>query len=165
MKSFIAPAPVSAFPHVGGQTIRFKAEPAKLTGVALRVMAASGNFGYPRSAAPSKAGLWFGAVAVLMAAGAIAIAGGGALTSDRSSAHVQAVVTKAPPAQVESQDAEEPVLAEAPVTPSETVTKTAPVQARASELNSQDRFEIDRFHHRATAAIGDLAPAAGPAPR
>ena len=155
MKPTFGPAPIRPFPYVEGQTRRIKAEPTKLTGVALRVMAASGNFTTRRTSAPSLPGLWFGALALLLTAGAIAVTNSDALTGDRSSGRAAAASSSPLPDQVQSPGASErvPFVALA----------TVPVQeaARASELDPQDRFEIERFHRWAAATASDLAPAAG----
>src|SRR5262245_5326360 len=68
--------PVRAYQHVGGQSTRFKAKPTKLTRLAARVMCASGCFTTRRRPAWSRSGHFFGALAVLLAAGTLAIAGG-----------------------------------------------------------------------------------------
>jgi len=69
------PGFVRAHPHVAGHTRRFKAAPAKLNRLALQIMCASGAFSAERAAARLRPGRFLGAVAFLLAAGTLAIAG------------------------------------------------------------------------------------------
>ncbi len=153
MKSAIPVPPVRPFPHVSGETKRFKAEPTKLTGVAARVMSASGNFSTKHGSAPSFSGLWAGALALLvMAAGTLAVAGG------------------TPPAD-QSAPVAGPQLADSDQAWSlgvgEFMEPAAPKAPAA--LDAQDRYEIDRLFRLTARAIAtasqDLAPAAGPPKR
>jgi len=170
MKQTFGPAPVRPFPYVEGQTRRIKAEPTKLSGVALRVMAASGNFSTRRAAAPAFSGLWLGALGIALVAAAIAIAGHDARTGDRAEASRAAAL----PPQVQAADEAPPASLAPAAAPSRSVQREAHAEMHAAAakadtalegLDAQDHFEVARFHRLGAAATQTLAPAAGPAAR
>jgi hypothetical protein len=152
MKPTPAPTAIRAFPHVSGQTTRFKAEPTKLTGAAARVMAASGNFSTTRGAPRSSSGILLGALVLVVAAGALAV------TGDARPVGGEARVTAT---QLALSDHLLSLGAGEYMDPAASAAK-AP-----DTLDAQDRFEIDRLF-RLTARVNaaasqELAPAAGPA--
>ena len=134
-----------AYPHVDGRSIRFKAEPTKLTTLAARIMCASGNFSTEHRAARSHAGLFFSAVIVALAAGTLAVAGGPSVQEARLTGPQLAVSDHVFSLGMGAY-----------------IAGDASPAKQADALDAQDRFEIARFFRLAAAADGALAPAAGP---
>lgn len=139
-----------AYPHVEGRSTRFKAEPTKLTRLAARVMCASGSFSTEHRAARSSSGRFLGALALVLAAGTLAIAGDARPVDQQARAiatqlaHSDHVLSLGV-GEFLDPDAS---VAEAPVT-----------------LDAQDRFEIARLFRLTAVASQALAPAAGPSIR
>jgi hypothetical protein len=135
-----------AFPHVSGETRRFKAEPAKLSELSARIMSASGAFSTKRGAAAAGVRgapiLW--AALFFVAAGTFAVARDQVPTGDE--ARLQAKIV----------NAAERALAlgvEEYVPPKDTVA------AAPTDHDRQDQREIARFLRHLTPASGPSAPA------
>ena len=117
-----------ALPYVGGESRRYKAEPTQLSQLAARVMCASGAFTSEGQETHFRFGRILGALALLLAAGTLAVAGDGRRVDK------QAWIAQAQLAQSDTLfslgvgDYVEP-----------------PAAAAAPQLSAQDRFEIDRF--------------------
>jgi hypothetical protein len=143
-----APTAVRAFPHVSGESRRFKAEPTKLTGVAARVMAASGNFSTTRAGARPSFGLYLGGLVLVAAAGIFAVTGDARPVGGEARViATQLAVSDHMPSLGAGEDMDPP----------------APSATKAPDtLDPQDRFEIDRLFRLTAAASQELAPAAGP---
>ena len=145
-----APTAVRAFPHVSGESRRFKAEPTKLTGVAARVMAASGNFSTTRADARPSFGLYLGGLVLVAAAGIFAVTGDARpVGGEARVTTTQLAVSDHMPSLGAGEYMDPPAAATAAKAP--------------DTLDAQDRFEIDRLFRLTAAASQELAPAAGPA--
>ena len=152
MTPTLAPTAVRAFPHVSGESRRFKAEPTKLTGVAARVMAASGNFSTTRGGPRPSFGLYLGGLVLVAAAGILAFTGDSRpVGGEARVTTTQFAVSGHLPSLGAGEDMDPPA---------------APSAAKAPDtLDAQDRFEIDRLFRMTAAASQELAPATGPSPR
>ena len=150
MNHDLAANAVRAFPHVGGQTIRFKAEPAKLTQLAVRVMCAVGTFSTERRPVRSSSGHLFGVMAALLVAGTLVLAA--------DARPVDRMARLAGPELAVSDRMFALGVAEY-------FGEVARPADAAETLDAQDRFEIARLFRRTAEAAQSLAPAAGPAAR
>lgn len=117
-----------ALPYVEGESRRYKAEPTQLNELAARVMCASGAFTSESQETHFRFGRILGALALLLAAGTLAVAGDGRRVDS------QAWIAQAQLAQSDT-------LFSLGV--GDYVEPAAP--AAAPQLSAQDRFEIARF--------------------
>ena len=122
-----------ALPYVGGESRRYKADPTALNRLAARVMCASGAFSTEGKETHFRFGRILGALALLLAAGTLAVAGDGRRVDK------QAWIAQAQLAQVDTLF-------------SLGVGDYVEPPAAAPQLSAQDRFEVDRFLRQGTAA-------------
>ena len=122
-----------ALPYVGGESRRYKADPTALNRLAARVMCASGAFSTEGKETHFRFGRILGALALLLAAGTLAVAGDGRRVDK------QAWIAQAQ-------------LAQADTLFSLGVGDYVEPPAAAPQLSAQDRFEVDRFLRQGTAA-------------
>ena len=141
MTKEVAPpqAAIRAIPYVTGESRRVKAEPTKLSPLSAKMMSASGTFSTRRGAASFPLGRVAGAVAVLAMAVALALGG------DGRSGDAQTQMANAYLAQ--SDDFFMLGLGEYSLRPA--IEQRSELDDNPLDvLDSQDRFEIDRFTRR-----------------